>query len=248
MKYNWTYQGKWALITGGSGGIGAATALLLAEQGINLLVHYNRSEAQAREVVAACRELGVEAWTIQADFTRDDGVKQLLNRLPCRPHYLVHNAGLAQYRLFTESQRQDWNRLLKVNVEAPLWISREILPFMIRERFGRIVNVSSIWGSRGAAMEVLYATTKGALDAFTRSLAREAGLNGITVNAVAPGAVKTEMVSEEIADEDLDEVVREIPLGRLGEPREIAGVISFLLSDQASYINGQVIHCNGGWL
>lgn len=247
MEKIFTFKGTWALITGAGRGIGAAAAEMLARCGVNLCIHYHKSRQQADQLAHICAKQGIEVLTVRSDLSRPDGVDVLFQQIPRTPDYLVNNAGEAFYGLISQTKQGDWDRLMRINAAAPFFISERVLPHMIHQQFGRIVNVSSLWGEKGAAGEVLYSATKGALNAFTRALAKELAPNGITVNAVAPGAIETDMVSQEFGETDLHHLAAEIPAGRLGSPEEAAAVIVFLLSDQAAYVTGEVISPSGGW-
>lgn len=242
-----TYRGKWALVTGAGRGIGAAVAEILATRGINVYIHCNQSCERAKQVAIRCANHGVDTIVIQSDLASGDGAEQLLTSIPRSPDYVINNAALSHYGLVSDLNREEWQNVMNVNAAAPLFISQGVLSHMITQQFGRIVNVSSIWGASGASYEVLYSMSKGALNAFTRSLAKELALSGVTVNGIAPGAVDTDMIRDQLTAQELQDLANQIPMGRLAKADEIANVIAFLLSDQASYITGQIIGVNGGW-
>lgn len=238
-----------ALVTGGSRGIGAATAKRLAACGIDVIIAYHASEAAAGEVAAACRELGASAETVRTDVRDDASLASLKERLDGQgrsPDILVHSAGTAYYGLLEDCGDEAWDDLMNVHLKAAFRLTRLFSSAMAWRRWGRIVYLSSIWGVTGAAGEAAYAAAKGGLNAFAKSMARELASSGVTVNAVAPGAIDTEMLDSFSADER-GELERSIPLGRLGRPEEVADLIRYLVSEEAGYVTGQVIGLNGGW-
>lgn len=239
-----------ALVTGASRGIGAAIALRLAQDGCEVAIHYARSEAAAREVAAACSRLGVRALTVAADLTSAQEVERMRRELERReflPDILVNNAGVASYGLVADLEESDWDCVASLNLKSVYLCSRAFMPHMMWQRSGRIVNVSSVWGIVGAAGEAAYSAAKGGLNAFTLALAKELAPFGVTVNAVAPGAVDTGMTTQLDAAER-EELRREIPAGRLARPEEIAAVVRFLCHPDASYITGQIVSVSGGWM
>lgn len=238
-----------ALVTGASRGIGAATARRLAACGIDVVIPYRSSEAAAAQVAAACRELGAAAETIRTDV-RDAAslasLKERLDALGMSPDILVHSAGTAHYGLLADCREEDWDDLMNVHLKAAYRLTRLFSGAMAWRRWGRIVYLSSIWGVTGAAGEAAYAAAKGGLNAFAKSMAQELASSGVTVNAVAPGAIDTEMLGNLSADER-GALERSVPLGRLGRPEEVADLIRYLVSEDAGYVTGQVIGLNGGW-
>lgn len=247
MQPLFSYQGKWALITGASRGIGAEIARMMAREGIHLYLQYGKSFEEAKQVADTCRRYGIEVLLIQSDLLKDGSAEHLISQLPRIPDYLINNAGIAHYSLFSDATEEEWRKVQRINLEIPVFLCRQVLPAMLQRGFGRIINISSVWGTSGAAMEVLYSTGKGGLNAFTRSLAKEIAAAGITVNAVAPGAVLTDMLYNHLSGEDLEMLKQEIPARRLAHPEDVAYAVMYLLSDQASYVTGQILHCDGGW-
>ncbi|ACX51451.1 short-chain dehydrogenase/reductase SDR [Ammonifex degensii KC4] len=243
-------EGKVALVTGASRGIGAAVALALAQSGAAVAVNFCRSAAQAEEVARRCREWGVKAQAFRADVTDPEEVRRLFAAVSAElgpVSILVNNAGMGLRRLLVDTSDEEWEKLLRVNLSGPFYCCREALPFMIRQRWGRIINIASVWGITGASCEAAYAATKGGLIALTKSLAREVGSAGITVNALAPGPIETDLLREELAPEELAALAEAIPSGRLGRPEEVAAACVFLASPAAAFINGQVLGLDGGW-
>jgi len=242
--------GHHALVTGASRGIGRAIACSLAQAGANVVINYRRSAQQAEEVVVACRQHGVEAIAVQADVTTLDQAMQLVDIATAHfgpPQILVNNAGIVHTGLLLDMTEQEWDNVMNANLKAPFLCTKAVLPAMIRHQYGRIINMSSIWGLAGGSCEVAYSASKGGLIAMTKALAKEMGPSGITVNAVAPGAILTDMLGH-LSPADIALIADETPVGRLGTPEEIADVVTFLARPSASFITGQVISPNGGLL
>lgn len=237
------------LITGGSRGIGAAIARRFASIGMNVVIHYRHSHEKANQVARECMEAGANVMTAAADLRDKQQIESMKNKLEVHgffPDILVNNAGIAHYGLFTDVTEEDWDTVMDVNLKGTFLCTQSFLPTMINRKYGRIINVSSIWGITGASCEVLYSTTKGAINTFTKALAKELAPSGITVNAVAPGAVDTDMLSG-FTSEEKREIEQEIPAGRLGLPDEVASLVYFLALPESGYITGQIISPNGGW-
>ncbi len=232
-----------ALITGASRGIGAATARRFAQEGYRLVLNYCTSKETAE---ALEKELDTEVLLCPADVSREDEVAKMvtgaLERFE-RIDVLVNNAGIAEQKLFSDITSQDWDRMFDVNVKGMYLVTKAVLPSMIHEKRGSIVNLSSIWGLTGASCEVHYSAAKAAVIGFTKALAKELGPSGITVNCVAPGVVATDM-NRHLPHEILEELKEEIPLGKIGTPEEIAEMIYAM--SQSTYTTGQVISPNGG--
>jgi 3-oxoacyl-[acyl-carrier protein] reductase len=230
------------LVTGSSKGIGAAVASGLAADGHDVIVHYGGDRAGAEEVAKACDAHGVQTRVVGADL-RVDGAPLLAAADDVGGvGILVNNAGLTSDGLAMTMSDEDFAATWQVNVAAAFALSRGVLRRMLRERWGRIVNVSSVVGLHGNAGQVNYATSKAALVGMTKTLAREVGKRGITVNAIAPGFIDTAMT----AQMDADAIIERIPAGRLGTAEEVGAVARFLCSPDASYVNGTVVQVDGG--
>ena len=240
-----------ALVTGSSRGIGRAVAAELAREGWAVCVNYIQHQQAAEDAVRAIRDAGGRAVAVQADVADGAAVAEMVRRaereLGGHVSLLVNNAGVAGQAQFQDITDEMWDRYLAVNLGGARNTIRAVLPRMISEKAGCIVNISSIWGLRGASCEVAYACTKAAIIALTRSLAAELGPSHIRVNCVAPGVINTDMV-QVLGRETLDDLAEQTPLGRLGTPEDIAHAVAFLASDRASFITGQVLTADGGFI
>ena len=240
-----------ALVTGSSRGIGRAVAAELAREGWAVCVNYIQHQQAAEDAVRAIRDAGGRAVAVQADVADGAAVAEMVRRaereLGGHVSLLVNNAGVAGQAQFQDITDEMWDRYLAVNLGGARNTIRAVLPRMISEKAGCIVNISSIWGLRGASCEVAYACTKAAIIALTRSLAAELGPSHIRVNCVAPGVIDTDMV-QVLGRETLDDLAEQTPLGRLGTPEDIAHAVAFLASDRASFITGQVLTADGGFI
>ncbi len=241
---------KSALITGSSRGIGRAVARELAHQGWAVGINYLTRRDKAQELVEELTGEGCQAAAFQADVADGAAVEEMVRRLTQTfgpVELVVNNAGVAGQSLFQDISDEMWNRYLAVNLGGARNTIKAVLPHMISEKRGCIVNISSIWGQRGASCEVAYACTKAAIIALTRSLAMELAPSGIRVNCVAPGVINTDMV-QVLGQDTLDDLARETPLGRLGTPEDIAAAAAFLASERAGFITGQVLTVDGGFI
>ncbi|QYR24168.1 3-oxoacyl-ACP reductase FabG [Paenibacillus sp. sptzw28] len=239
------------LVTGGSRGIGAAIARRFAAESMNVVIHYNEAHEAANETARECMRLGAaNVMTVAADLRSKDQLLRMREKLAFRdsvPDILVNNAGIAHNGMLCDVSEEIWDDVMAVNLKGMFLCTQIFMPTMISQRFGRIINVSSIWGMSGASCEVLYSTTKGGMNAFTKALAKELAPSGVTVNAVAPGAVDTVMLDNLNAQEKTA-LESEIPVGRFAQPDEIASLVYFLALPESAYITGQIISPNGGWL
>lgn len=239
-------EAPWALITGASGEIGQAIGACLAEAGVPLYLHYHQAEAKLESLVHTCHTLGVPVCKLQADLRDPSQISAMFQSMPVAPLLIVNNASIDHVGLFSDVSVGMFDEMVALNVRSSFLVSQAALPAMLRARYGRIVNVSSIWGMTGGSCEVLYSLTKGAVNTFTKALAKEMAPNGITVNAVAPGAIQGGMM-QRFSPDELEMIAEEIPANRLGRPEEVAAVVRFLLTREASYVTGQIISPNGGW-
>jgi 3-oxoacyl-[acyl-carrier protein] reductase len=238
-----------ALVTGASRGIGAATALALAEEGWPVAVNYRRDEQGADSVVTAIREAGGTAEAVGADVGRDGACDQMLQRVADRlgqVAVLVNNAGITADALSMKLSDEDWSRVLEVNLTAAFRLTRAVLRSMIRERHGRVINVASVVALRANPGQANYAAAKAGLVAFTRTVAAEVARRGVTVNAVAPGLIETELTRELSSNGSPNPLFDAIPARRPGRPEEVAACIRFLASEEAGYVTGAVLSVDGG--
>lgn len=241
---------KVALITGSSRGIGRAEAIALARDGYAVCVNCVEREDKAQELVDMLRSEGCEAMWYKADVADAAAVKQMVAEVEKTlgaVTLLVNNAGIAKQCLFQDMTEDYWRHIFDVNLNGAFNTIQAVLPHMLHEHSGCIINTSSIWGQHGASCEVAYSATKHAIIGLTRSLAQELAPTNIRVNCVAPGVINTDMV-QVLGTETLDALAEDTPVGRLGRPEDIAAVVSFLASDAASFITGQVITSDGGFI
>ncbi len=231
---------KTALITGSSRGIGAAAARRLAADGWDVVIHYNSSEAAA---LALAKELHARA--VRADVSDPAQVEAMFREIGS-VGLLVCCAGVSEYGLLTDTDEAAWRRVFAANTDGAYRCCREAIPDMVRRKAGCIVLISSVWGVYGASCEAAYSASKAALIGLTKALAKELGPSGIRVNCVAPGVIETDMLAQ-FSPEDKYALAEDTPLGRLGTPEDVAGLIAYLASDSASFITGQIVGCDGGF-
>jgi 3-oxoacyl-[acyl-carrier protein] reductase len=241
-------RGRVALVTGGGRGIGRALAVRLAEEGANLAISYRSNDAAAGEAAEKVRGAGVEIELFKGDVSSPEDVEALFNGVSDtfgRVDILVNNAGITRDNLMMRMKEEEFDDVLRTNLKGTYLCTRAALRPMVRARWGRIVNVSSVVGLVGNAGQANYAASKAGIIGFTKSVAREVAQRGITVNAVAPGYVETELTGS--LPEKVKEQIREqVPAGRFGEPEEVAEVIAFLVGEEAGYVTGQTIAVDGG--
>lgn len=245
-----TLEQQTVLITGGSRGIGAAAVMAFAKAGYRVAFTWHSRPDAARHVVDTVRQVVPDApcLAIMADAADSRAVQDAAEqtaRVLGGPHVLVCNAGIAQQKLFTDLTDEDWRQMMSVDLDGVFYACRAVLPGMIRQKYGRILCISSMWGQTGGSCEVHYSAAKAGVIGLCRALAKEEGPSGITVNCVAPGVIDTDMMAS-FSEEDRAALAEETPVGRLGTAEEIARTLVFLASPDAGYITGQVIGQNGG--
>ncbi|MCC0701663.1 SDR family oxidoreductase [Clostridioides sp. ES-S-0049-02] len=241
---------KTVLVTGGSRGIGRAISKIFAKNGYNVLINFNKSENEAKELYTVLNEKGFSVKLFKANISNREEVENMIDY--CIKEFggldvLINNAGISQDKLFTDITDEDWDNMMNINLKGSFYCSQIALKYMISEKKGNIINISSIWGISGASCEVHYSVSKAGIIGMTKALAKEVAPSNIRVNSIAPGVINTDMLSEYNEDE-IDVLVEETPLMRLGTPEDIANCAIFLASDKSSFITGQVISPNGGFV
>lgn len=239
---------KTAIITGGAKGIGKAIVEKLASDGYNIILNYFHSQEQAKEIKKQLGSRGCNIEIYGADVSRREEAKKLVKF--AKDTYetvdiLINNAGIDQWKLFCDITDEDWNYVISNNLTSAFYMTQEVLKYMIPNKSGCIINISSIWGMTGASCEVAYSVSKAGMDALTKSLAKELAPSNIRVNSIAPGVIDTDM-NKGFNKEEIDEINKQIPLGRMGKPEDIAKCVSWLIED--NYTTGQIISPNGGWV
>lgn len=240
---------KTVLITGAAKGIGRQIAIDFAKEGYNVCINYNKSEKQANELVQQLISQNYNVICYKCDITSREEVNEMISYVLSNfgsIDVLVNNAGIAQYKLFTDISESDLNTMINTSLVGTFNVTQEVLKkYMINNKNGNIINISSIWGQVGASCEVHYSMVKSGIIGFTKALAKELSLSNIRVNAITPGVIQTDMISN-FNEEELNEICKDIPLNRIGKPEDVSGLVLFLASSKADYITGQVISPNGG--
>ena len=239
-------NGKKVLVTGASGGIGRAIAMELSSSGADLcLTGRNKSELENLQKV-----IGGNCQIIISDLSNSEGISNLADQaqdIMGQIDILVNNAGITKDNLFMRMSEDDWNEVININLNSIFKLTKQLIKGMIKRRYGRIINITSVIGVAGGAGQSNYSASKAGIIAMSKSLAQEVGSRSVTVNSIAPGFIETNMTAE-LSDDRKEDILRSISVGRLGKPDDIAGAVCFLASDKASYITGQTIHINGGML
>ncbi|MBO4495796.1 MAG: SDR family oxidoreductase [Clostridiales bacterium] len=241
---------KHCLITGGSRGIGAATAYRFAKEGYRITFFYRRDDESAQYTLERIRRISAYCQAMKVDIRDFASVRQAVHKAEEEfgpIDVLVNNAGISRIALFTETSEDQWNDMLSTNIGGLYNLTQSVLPSMLHRHEGSIINISSMWGVVGASCEVAYSTSKAAIIGFTKALAQEVGPSHIRVNCVAPGVIDTEM-NAELDDETRDTLSDNTPLCRIGSPEEVADAVYFLASENASFITGQILGVNGGYI
>lgn len=241
-------EGKVALVTGASRGIGREIALELAREGANVAINYAGSEAKALEVAQEIRTMGREAITIQADVSSSESVESMVKQTIeafGKLDILVNNAGITKDNLLMRMKEADWDDVININLKGVFLCTKAVTRQMMKQRSGRIINISSIVGVSGNAGQANYVAAKSGVIGLTKTTAKELATRGITVNAIAPGFITTDM-TDKLNDETKNEMLKQIPLARLGEPTDIAKTVLFLATDDSRYMTGQTLHVDGG--
>lgn len=239
---------KVVIVTGASRGIGRNIATTLAKKGYIVIANYNKSENKAIELQQNLEKENINIDIFKADVSNRDEVKKLVQfvinkykKIDC----VINNAGIDQVKMFLDITDTDWNNMISNNLNSVFYMCQEVLPYMIHEKNGVIINISSIWGVTGASCESHYAVSKAGVDALTKSLAKEMGPSNIRINSIAPGFIDTEM-NNNLNEEEKQEIKEEIPLQKIGKVEDVSRTVEWIIEDE--YITGQVISVNGGWL
>jgi 3-oxoacyl-[acyl-carrier protein] reductase len=239
-----------AWIVGASGGIGSAIAVQFAQHGIDVAICYRSAKEKADQVLAQCQSCGIHACSYPLDVTQRhcvDRVYQQISQEMGPPSILIHAAGDSWWGPIQEMTELQYDRIMDTHVRGAYYLIQAILPVLLQKKEGHIILISSIWGQTGGSGEVIYSAAKGAQISMVKSLAKELAPSGITINAVAPGAIETSLLKQQMDRREREMLKKDIPLGRLGQPEEVASVVVHLCLPMFRYLTGQVIAINGGW-
>ena len=239
---------KIVLITGASRGIGREIAKILAKQGEKVIANYNKSEKEAYDLKQELEQENIEIDIVKADVSKREEVQKLVKvaiKKYGKIDVLINNAGISEFKLFTEITDDDFKKIIDTNLYSAFIMCQETVTYMIHEKNGCIINISSIWGMVGASCEVAYSISKAGMDGMTKSLAKELGPSNIRVNSIAPGIIDTD-INNGLTDKEKEDIKKEIPLGKIGKTTEIAKCVKWLIEDE--YTTGQIISINGGWI
>lgn len=240
---------KTVLITGSSRGIGAAIARRLNDE-YKIIINYNKSKDKAFALMEELRETNPNVIAIKANVSDESEVENMFSIAEKNFGHvdiLINNAGISHFSLIQDIDFATWQNVINTNLNSVFLNSKRAIPNMISKQYGVIINMSSIWGEIGASMETLYSASKGAINTFTKAMAKELAPSGIRVNAIAPGIVDTDMMRNDFSESELLDLKKEVDTNRFAKPEEIAGLVRYLISDEASYITGDIIHINGGF-
>ncbi len=241
-------RGKVAIVTGASRGIGKGIAIELAKAGATVVINYKSNDKAAEETLAVIRELGVYALKIKGDVSDYEFSRQMIETIVeklGKIDILINNAGVSKVGLFMDATPEEWDSIVNVNLKGTINCSHSAVKEMIKQKSGSIINISSMWGNVGASCEVIYSASKGAINTFTKALAKELAPSNIRVNAIAPGVIDTEM-NDWLSNDDREALVQEIPMMKFGEVQDVGMLVTFLASENSKYITGQVITIDGG--
>jgi len=243
-------KGKVAIVTGASRGIGKGIATELAKAGACVVINYKSNDEAAEKTFQEIRELGAYALKIKGDVSNYEFSKQMIKTTVekfGKIDILINNAGISKVGLFMDATPEEWDNIFNVNIRGAINCSHNVVQEMIKQKSGSIINISSMWGEIGASCEVIYSASKGAINSFTKALAKELAPSNIRVNAIAPGVINTEM-NAWLTEDERKALIDEIPMMKFGEVRDVGMLVAFLVSENSKYITGQVITIDGGML
>lgn len=243
---------KTLLLTGASGGIGIGISKMLENhKEYRVILHYNKNFSPVKELVDEFRSKGIDCISYSCDLSNYEEVKDMFSFIHqkfSKINILINNAGIGLYKQFQDTKIEEWNKIMATNINGTYFVSKLALEDMLSLKDGDIINIASIWGMVGASMEVAYSTSKAAIIGMTKSLAKEFSYSNIRINAIAPGAIESPMLYKCHSQENLDYVIEETPLSRLGKPSDIANLVEYMISEKNNFMTGQVISPNGGFV